>query len=93
MGTIASRKFQMIVRNAESIVAMEFLAATQALDMLKDSAGKSLQPAGIVKAARDLIRKHVPFAESDRVFHEDIEAVRELIRSGELVALVKDLEF
>lgn len=93
MGTIASRKFQMIVRNAESIVAMEFLAATQALDMLKDSAGNPLLPAGIVKTARDLIRTRVPFAESDRVFHEDIEAVRELIRSGELVALVKDLEF
>ncbi|RYZ64824.1 MAG: histidine ammonia-lyase, partial [Proteobacteria bacterium] len=33
MGTIAARKFGQIVKNAENIVAMEFLSATQALDL------------------------------------------------------------
>lgn len=93
MGTIASRKFQAIVRNAESIVAMEFLAAAQALDMLKDDKGQPLKPAGLVKKAHDLIRTRVPFAATDRIFHDDIEAVRALIRSGQLVAVVRDLEF
>ena len=54
MGTIAARKFQSIVRNAESIVSMEFLSATQALDMLKDDKGQKLHPSGAVKkSARD----------------------------------------
>lgn len=93
MGTIASRKFQMIVRNAESIVAMEFLSAAQALDLLKDDKGQKIPPSGLVKQAYDLIRSKVPYAESDRIFHDDIEAVRALIRSGELVRLCGDLEF
>ena len=93
MGTIAARKFQAVVRNAESIVAMEFLAAAQALDMLKDDKGQTLKPAGLVKKAHDLIRSQVPFAETDRIFHEDIEAIRVLIRSGQLGALVASLEF
>ena len=79
MGTIAARKFQSIVRNAESIVAMEFLSATQALDLLRP-----LEPSGLVKAAYDHIRKTVPFAENDRIFHDDIESIREMIRAGEL---------
>ncbi len=93
MGTIASRKFQMIVRNAESIIAMEFLSAAQALDLLKDDKGQKIPPSGLVKQAYDLIRSKVPYAESDRIFHDDIEAVRALIRSGELVRLCGDLEF
>lgn len=93
MGTIAARKFQAVVRNAESIVAMEFLAAAQALDMLKDDKGQTLKPAGLVKKAHDLIRSQVPFAETDRIFHEDIETIRGLIRSGQLGALVSSLEF
>ncbi len=93
MGTIAARKFQAIVRNAESIVAMEFLSATQALDMLTDANGKKLHPSGAVKKALDLIRTKVPFAAHDRVFHDDIEAIRELIQSGELSKICSDLKF
>ncbi len=93
MGTIAARKFQSVVRNAESIVAMEFLAATQALDMLKDDKGQPLKSSGLVQQAHQMIRQTVPYAASDRIFHEDIEAIRVLIRSGDLVALVGDLEF
>ena len=93
MGTIAGRKFQMIVRNAESIIAMEFLAAAQALDLLKDDKGQKIPPSGLVKQAYDVIRSRVPYAETDRIFHDDIEAVRDLIRSGDLVRLCGDLEF
>ncbi len=93
MGAIAARKFQAIVRNAESILAMEFLSATQALDMLKDDRGNKLLPSGAVKKALDLIRTKVPFAQEDRVFHDDIEAIRQLIRSGELFKICEGLEF
>lgn len=82
MGTIAARKFRQITRNADNIVAMEFLSACQALDLLKP-----LKPSAAVAAAYDLIRKHVPFAEEDRVFAKDIQAIRKLIQSGELMAV------
>jgi histidine ammonia-lyase len=83
MGTIASRKFGSIVRNAENIVAMEFLSATQALDLLKP-----LEPSGAVKAVLDLIRKRVPFAEHDRVFSIDVEEIKKLIRSDAILNTV-----
>ena len=81
MGTIASRKFGQIVRNAENIVAMELLSASQALDLLKP-----LDAAGAVKPVHDLIRTKVPFATEDRIFAHDIEAIKQMIRSDELLA-------
>jgi histidine ammonia-lyase len=84
MGTIAARKFRQVTENAENVVAMELLSATQALDMLKP-----LRPAGAVKAALECIREKVPFAEEDRVFADDIDQIRELIRSEKLAKVVK----
>lgn len=78
MGTIAARKFQQIVRNAEHIVSMELLSASQALDLLAP-----LKPAGAVAAAYTLVRETVPFAAEDRVFAKDITAIRERIRAND----------
>ena len=92
MGTIAARKFGQIVRNAENIVAMELLSASQALDFLKP-----LKAAGAVQPVHDLIRKHVPFAAEDRVFSLDIEAIKVLIRNDEIMncihAAIGELEW
>src|SRR3712207_1448422 len=83
MGTIAARKFGQIVRNAENIVAMELLSASQALDFLKP-----LEPAAGVKAAYGVIRTKVPFAAEDRVFAKDIEVIKTMIRSDEILNAV-----
>lgn len=83
MGTIAARKFRQICGNAENIVAMELLTASQALDLLKP-----LKASGSVQAAFDHIRKQVPFAAEDRVFAKDIAKIRAMIRSGELMKVI-----
>lgn len=83
MGTIAARKFGKIVQNAENIVAMELLSATQALDMLKP-----LRPSATVIKALERIRENVPFAEEDRVFAKDIHVIRDLIRDGSLSEVI-----
>lgn len=80
MGTIAARKFGKIVDNAENVVSMELLSATQALDLVKP-----LESAGAVKAAYDLIRTKVPYAEKDRNFSIDIKAIRGLIADNSLM--------
>lgn len=85
MGTIAARKFGAIVRNAENIVSMELLSAAQALDCLRP-----LEASGAVKAAHTVIRSRVPFAEVDRVFAHDIEMIKSMIRSDELLVSVHD---
>jgi histidine ammonia-lyase len=84
MGSIAARKAGEILRNAEWIVAIELLCAAQGIDYRGASkAGKG------TKAAHSLIRKRVPILEEDRVISVDIEAIRELIRSGELIDAVE----
>jgi len=85
MGCTAARKFSQILGNAENVLAMEFLSATQALDLLKP-----LRPAGAVLKAYHKIREHVPFAETDRVFAKDVTAILQLIQSGELLAVLQD---
>lgn len=88
MGTIAARKFAAIVKNATNIIAMELLSAAQALDLLAP-----VKPAGVVLKAHEKIRTVAPFAKEDRVFAKDIEKVRELIASNELVKITGDLEW
>lgn len=84
MGTIAARKFLQITKNAERIVAMEMLSASQALDLLKP-----LVPSGTVAKAFHKIREIVPFATEDRVFAVDIEAIRKMICHDDLMKVVQ----
>ena len=92
MGTIAARKFVQILRNAENVVAMEMLAAAQAIDLLKPH-----KPASAVLAAYEKIREVIPYALKDRVFSKDIMKLRELIQSDQLVQVIRksvgELEF
>lgn len=83
MGTIAARKFAQILRNAENVVAMELLSACQALDLLAPA-----KPAAAVAAVHAHIRKTVPFAKEDRIFSKDVEAIKAMMSSGEIMAVV-----
>ncbi|WP_374029983.1 histidine ammonia-lyase [Bdellovibrio bacteriovorus] len=85
MGTIAARKFAQILRNAENVVAMEMLSACQAMDLLAP-----LKPNAAVKAAFEHIRKTVPFAKEDRIFSKDVEAIKAMMNSNELINVVQN---
>ncbi len=85
MGTIAARKFAQILRNAEHVVAMEILSACQAIGLLEP-----LKPAAGVFAAYQHIRKTVPFAKEDRIFKKDIEAIKAMMLSGELLKVTQN---
>lgn len=83
MGTIAARKFQSIVNNAQNVIAMELLSACQALDLIAP-----LKPTAGAKVAFDLIRSKVPFAKEDRIFSKDITHICNMINSRELITAV-----
>ena len=85
MGTIAARKFKRVVRNAENIVAMELLSATQALDLLKP-----LKPSEPLQKIYSHIRKEVPFAKVDRIFANDIESIRKMIHDNSLIEVIQN---
>ena len=63
---------------------MEFLAATQALDMLLP-----LVPTSGVLVAFNEIRKEVPFAKEDRIFARDVEKIRAMIVKRNLLIQVE----
>jgi len=83
MGMIAARHVREIVANAEVVVAMEALAAAQALDLRAP-----LEPGAGTGAARDEIREAVRFLDADRELGRDIEAGTWLVRDGGLVRAV-----
>lgn len=85
MGTIAARKAKKVLENAENILAMEFLCATQGLSLLEP-----LKPSGVILKVLDLIRAKVPYAEKDRVFSDDIETIKDMIHSLEINACVEE---
>ena len=84
MGMTSARHAREIVTNAEIVVAIEALAAAQALDLRAP-----LEPAAATRAARDAIRERVPFLSEDRELAPDIGAATELVRSGALASAVE----
>ena len=81
MGMTAARHAREIVGNAETVLALEALAAAQALDLREP-----LESGAATRSAHDAIRARVPFYEADREFSDDIAAGIDLVRSGELCA-------
>src|SRR5438093_10152547 len=67
MGMIAARHAREIITNAETVIALEALAAAQALDLRAP-----LQPGEATRAVHDAIRAAVPFFDADREFGPDI---------------------
>lgn len=80
MGTIGARKAREILKNSRNVVAMEIMAACQAIDLRgKKQLGKGTE------AAYNSVRKEVKKVEEDRVMYEDIKKCEQLIASGQLV--------
>jgi histidine ammonia-lyase len=85
MGMTSARHARECVANAEAVVAMEMLAAAQAIDLRAP-----LLPGTGTGTARGAIREVVPHLEDDRELGPDIEAAIELVRSGEIVSAVEE---
>ena len=84
MGVTAARKARFVCSNVESILAIELLCAAQAREFHGDLA------AGVgAQAAYRTLRSRVAPLDRDRFLHDDIEAARDLIVSGALLAAVE----
>ncbi|HID87487.1 MAG TPA: histidine ammonia-lyase, partial [Anaerolineae bacterium] len=89
MGITAARHAREVLRNVETILAIELFAAAQAIDLRRERAARPLQLGLGTAPAYELIRERVPFLEHDAVMYPYIEAVRRLIERGELVERVE----
>src|SRR5690349_9877355 len=83
MGTIAARDARTIVEILQHITAIHLIAIAQALDLrgVEKASPKA-------REAHRLVRARVAFLDADRRMDRDIASVVDLIRSGELSAVL-----
>lgn len=84
MAPIAARQAAQVIENASRVVAIELLAASQGLYL----AGP-MQPGRGVGAALETVRRLAEPLDVDRPTSRDIEALTELVKSGELDRILK----
>jgi len=83
MGMNTALKNNQILDNAYGILGIEFMAAAQALDFREYNFGH-----GVTKA-KEIIRKYVEFLEIDRPLYNDHNAMKALVKSGEILEEVE----
>ena len=83
MGMNTAIKNMQILDNAYGILGIEFMAAAQALDLREYHVGT-----GVAKA-KEIIRRHVKFLDEDRPLYPDHTAMKELVKSGEILREVE----
>ena len=81
MGGTAALQLQAAVDRAEHVLAIEALAAAQGLDFREP-----MRPGAGVAAAHDAIRRRVGHRAADASPAPEIEAVRDLLHAGDLLA-------
>lgn len=86
MGLIAARNARRVLRNNHIILALEFLAGAQAVDV----SGRldRLSPAG--RVTYDTIRSLVPTLEDDRYMADDLELVAAELERGTLLDALRN---
>jgi len=83
MGMNTALKNGQILENACGVLGIEFMAAAQALDFREFTPGR-----GSLKA-REVIRKYVKHLDVDRPLFNDHNAMRSLVKSGEILEEVE----
>ncbi|MER6949265.1 tyrosine 2,3-aminomutase [Nonomuraea sp. NPDC000554] len=85
MGLIAARNARRVLSNNDYILAVEYLAAAQAVDVSGRYDG--LSPAG--RATYDMVRSMAPTLERDRYMADDLERVAAALSRGEFLDVVQ----
>ena len=80
MGPIAARKARSVVANVRRILAIEALAAAQAIEF-----HRPLKTSAALENVHAVLRHSVPRYDADRIMGPEIEAAAELVRDGVLL--------
>lgn len=79
MGTIGARKATEILKNTRQVIAMEIMAACQAIDLRGDNGlGKK------TKRAYNKVREYIPFIKDDEIMYHLLHTMNDLLESDEL---------
>ena len=86
MAPAAGRRLWEMAANTRGVIAVEWLAACQGLDMRE---GLTTSP--LLEQARSLLRAQVTHYAQDRFFAPDIEAAMTLLSAGHLRQLLPEI--
>jgi histidine ammonia-lyase len=84
MGVTAGRKLHEVISNAKTVMAIEFLCNTQALDLQRPH-----KTSPVLEGVYNVIRSKVPTIEDDRIFYKDMNNILDLINKGEIINSVE----
>jgi histidine ammonia-lyase len=84
MGMTAALKLKQIVTNTRDVLAIEAMAAAQALDFLSP-----LKTSKRGQAAHEAIRSVSPTVEKDRAMSDDFAKIAHIISSGRLAQVLR----
>jgi histidine ammonia-lyase len=84
MGMTTALKTRQIIDNAQAVLAIELMAGAQAVDFRAPH-----KPSKGIQAAHDVIRKYVAHLEEDRPLYNDVNKLKEVVESGEILDAVE----
>jgi histidine ammonia-lyase len=87
MGLVAARKARRSVACLEMVLATELMCAAQGIDFRRP-----LRSSEAVEIAHARIRRDVPRLDGDRVLGPDLDALTDLVRSGEIAGIAVEMD-
>lgn len=90
MGSISAQKAWRILKNVQTVLAIELLCACQGMDFARIQKTKKPLKAGIgTDAAYRYIRKNIPHLDQDRILYNDIQKVIGLVEDESILEAVE----
>jgi histidine ammonia-lyase len=87
MGSISAQKAWQVLRNTETVLAIELMVAAQGIDFsrINQASGDVMSPGEGVGAAHATLRKEIKHLGGDRALHDDIQTALRLVKDGRVL--------
>jgi histidine ammonia-lyase len=91
MGSISAQKVWQVLRNVQTVIAIELLVAAQGIDFSRvhPKTERKMKAGKGVQASYEAIRKRITHLANDRILHNDIEASLRLLKDGVVLKAVE----
>ena len=90
MGSISAQKAWRILKNAQTVLAIELLCASQGMDFARVLKNKKPLKAGAgTEAAYQFVRRHIKHLNRDRVLYNDIQKALGIVLDGSILLEVE----
>jgi len=90
MGSISAQKAWRILKNTQTVIAIELLCACQGMDFAGKLKGRKPLKAGSgTGAAYQFVRRYIKHLDQDRVLYDDIQTALGLVLDGTILPVVE----